>query len=246
MDDNFENAKIKNLYNKQIKEKYKDNYELKRWFSTSRLRLDYFMTYNSINNRLQEINYSNCIEFGPGPGTWTRLLYRNNVDANFDLIDISKEMKNQFALEMREKDNINYFVSDINEYKFTKKYDLFFSSRAVEYVEDKNKLFKKIYDILDEGGKGVIITKNPEFGIFRKIKSKKWHHKKQIRIKDFDTALSKLGFKDIKTYPVIVRISFIDRFFINLSEFVYKKVFNKKITKSILPFTESYLIAFKK
>jgi len=242
----FKNEKIKNLYNMQIKNKYKYNYEFKRWFSTSRLRSDYAMTYNSINYHLKNFNYKNCIEFGPGPGTWTRVLYRNNPNASFDLIDISEEMKNQFFLEMREKNNVYYCVSDINEYDFNKKYDLFFSSRAIEYVANKDKLVKKIYKILNSNGKGIIITKNPDFGFFRKIKSNRWHHKKQIKIKDFKALLLKLGFKNIKTYPVIIRVSFVDRFFVGLSEFIYKKVFNKEITKSILPFVESYLIIFEK
>jgi len=245
MKEDNSNTEIKKLYNNIINKKYNKNYEFQRWFSNARLRLDYFMTYKSIQNATEDVNFNRCLELGPGPGTWTRVLYRKNSDANFDLVDISQEMKNQFYLEMRANHNINYLISDIMEFNTEKKYDFFFSSRAIEYLEDKKILMQKIYSILLKNGTGIIITKNPQIGLLRK-KRKKWQHTNQIEIENFKILLTDIGFNNIEFYPVIVRIPLIERISSKFSENLYARIYKKQLKKKYIPMIESYLIKFKK
>jgi len=240
------NKKIKEFYNKQIVKKYRNDYEFNRWFKTSRLTLDYFMTYKSIRHHLSTLNYNDCLEFGPGPGTWTKLLYRHNPEANFDLIDISEEMKKQFKLEMRSQHNIDYKLVDIIEYETDRKYDLFFSSRAIEYLENKELFFKKIFSFFKKNSQGLIITKNPKYGLLRKKENLRWQHRGQIDIEFFKDELKKIGFENIKVYPVIIRIPIIDKFTDYFSRLIFEKMYKKEISKYFLFLIESYIIKFDK
>ncbi len=241
------NQNIKNFYDSKIKSsKYQDNYEFNRWFSTPRLRLDYFMMHNSIQHHLKDVKFSFCLEIGPGPGTWTRALYRRNSKAVFDLVDISEEMKKQFLLEMRNQPNINYAIQDFHKYNLSRKYDLFFSSRAIEYSEDKKMFIEKVFNSLNKGGKGIIITKNPDFRAWRAEKDKRWQHKKKIYLESIKKLLESQGFKNIIAYPVIIRFPIIDRFSLVFSEMIYDRVCERPTAKSIYYFTESYLIKFEK
>ena len=206
--------------------------------------MDYYIAHNSIQYHIKDVVFKSCLEIGPGPGTWTRLLYRENMNAFFDLVDISEEMFNQFKLEMREKENVHYNVADIFEFNLNKKYDLVFSSRAIEYFENKDDFLKKVFDSLSDNGTGIIITKNPEYG-FRK-NDKRWQHSGQIGVDQFSEKLKNLGFKNIKIYPVIMRTPILDRFSLSTSEKIYKNVYNKEISKKILRLTESYLVKFSK
>lgn len=246
MGKNLTNKGIKDLYNKAIKEKYQNDYEFRRWFLSARLRLDFFMTRTAITHHLKKFDYDVCLEFGPGSGIFTTLIYRRNSRAEFDLMDISEEMKNQFKLEMRQQPNVNYIVDDFIKYDFNKKYDFFFSVRSIEYIEDKEIFFRKLDKVIKSNGSGIIITKNPHYGIKKSGWHKRWQHSGKITVEDMKTKLIEHGFEQIKIYPVIIRLPIIERFFIGLSEIVFNKVFTKPITDKILPYTESYLVAFSR
>ena len=247
MPEDLKNLKIKNHYDSTIAGKrFRNNYEFNRWFKAPRLRLDYFMTYSAINYHLQRQDFSSCLEFGPGPGTWTRVLYRKNPQAHFDLVDISQEMKNQFQLEMREQANVNYIVSDIANFTTDKKYDLFFSARAIDYLEDKEALFKLLTSCLTDSAKGIIIAKNPERGWRRKEIDKRWQHSGQIKIDDLQKKLKYYGFKDFSVYPAVIRVPVLDKYCLNVSENIFKKVFYQPITRFITKLAESYIVIFNK
>lgn len=240
------NKKIKDFYDSNIDDKYKNDYEFNRWFKNPRLRLDYYMTYKSIKYHLGDIKFESCLELGPGPGTWTRILYKKNPEAIFDLVDISTSMKCQFIHEMRQQPNINYVIGDINEYSFQKEHDFFFSSRAIEYLDDKKKLLENIFKNLKSSGHGMLVTKNPDFGLFHRIKTNRWQHSGQISILELTGMLKGTGFTGIKAYPVIVRLPIIDRINQNLAEKLFEKVYKHEVSTNILPFVESYIIIFKK
>lgn len=241
----MKNQNIKEFYNHLVDgETYEKDFEFKRWFIRARNRAEYAMTYLSIKQHTKGINFSRCLEIGPGPGTWTRLLYRANSEAVFDLVDISEAMKEQFRLEMRSLPNVHYHVSDVMQYQTEQTYDLFFSSRAIEYFDDKPAFFKKMQTLIAAGGTGVMVTKNPFHGI---RKDKGAAHQGQIPMPDMKKYLSDNGFTDIKFYPAVRRIPIISRFTSEFSEYLFEKgiitpmQINKKYTT-----TESYIVVFKK
>lgn len=244
----LQNSEIRAMYEEKISSAYSDNYEFNRWFTTARLRLDYFMTYLSIQYHLRKVDFQTCLELGPGPGTWTRLLYRRNKDAAFDLVDISDAMKGQFGLEMRENENINYVVGDFLHYQPERQYDLFFTSRAIEYFEDLDLLFKKISQSLKPGGTGVIVTKNPNHtsvGKFLNFYKKRRQHTGQISTKQMEEMLHMNGLSEVNFYPCIIRVPVLDRFVPFLANQIFK-VSYKAATKQLSALAESYVVTFKK
>lgn len=239
----FLNNEVKKYFDLAINEKYGDFYEFNRWFSSPSLCLDYYMTGRSVMERLKDLKFEKCLELGPGPGTWTKFIYRANSNASFDLVDISEEMKVQFSLEMRSVPNVNYFVEDIVNFSTDKKYDFFFSSRAIEYLENKLIVFEKIYSLLDKKAKCIIITKNPI------KKNKRLQHQGQISPDNLEKILNDVGFINIRVFPVIIRIPFLNKFIPKFSLFVFEKIFRrnlKQINYLFSRFIESYLIEFDK
>ena len=241
----YSNQNIKDGYNAGIGEassKYDNDYEFNRWFIRSRNRAEYYMTYQAIKHHLADISYQRCFELGPGPGTWTRLLYRHQPQASYQLVDISEAMQGQFMLEMRASGNVTYSVSDIMTFQADAPFDYFFSSRAVEYLEDKPAFFAKLHSLVSPGGRGAIITKNPYHGV---RKSKKVAHQGQIPMAQMQTLLTEAGFSNVRCYPVVVRLPIISRLTSEVSEHLFHKWLGKELTVSKRHrFIESYLVTF--
>jgi SAM-dependent methyltransferase len=242
------NKDVKNLYDTCMEKDYAGEYEYNRWFSSNRLIADYKMTHEAISHHVRDINYSKCFELGPGPGTWTRILYRNNKNTLFTLMDISEAMKNQFLLEMRNVKNVDYKVADFIKADNLEKHDFFFSSRAIEYIEDLDKLFQNIDVLLEENGTGVIITKNPDHFVLKQIifgVNKKQNHRDQIHIEEIKTKLLDNNFSSVAFFPCVIRIPIIDRFTLFFSNKLFKKIFRRKVEK-VSRFAESYVVVFKR
>ena len=141
-------------------DKTKGNYQKTRW-DTPIGRGHFETTQKTIVEHAFLIarNMRRYLELGPGPGTWTKLFVETHPDASFTLIDISEEMLGQAKRELN-LDAIEYVLSDFREYEgHTGAVDFFFSSRAIEYIEDKSMVANKVTSLLKGGGKGFIITK---------------------------------------------------------------------------------------
>ncbi|OJI07349.1 hypothetical protein BK004_01290 [bacterium CG10_46_32] len=241
------NQEIKELYERSIAEKYQNDYEFRRWFLTDRLRLDYFMTRTAIAHHLQGVMFSSCLEFGPGSGIFTATAYRRNPSARFDLIDISEAMKKQFVLEMRPIPNVSYMIGDIMEHDFgDSTYDLFYSVRAVEYVDDQEGFFKKVHGLLNAGGHGVIVTKNPHYGSAERGESTRSQHRGKLGVNQTEQLLAEVGFKNIQIYPVIIRLPIIERLTLRFTEKYFQRAYQKPFNKNMSRFVESYIVIFEK
>jgi trans-aconitate methyltransferase len=229
-----------------VKEKFSEDYESQRWFSTKLYRERYRMMEDSISYHLKDIKYRSCFEIGPGPGTWTKLLLKHSPNSFYRLLDISGEMHKQFQKKIGIFPNIDYQIGDFESYKDEKTYDFFFSSRTIEYITNKEKAISNINSILSPGKEGMIITKTPHY-LKKKILMQKtpWQHMNQISPKELDTLLKKYNFRNIQFYPVIIyvpllgRLNIINRIIWN---FVYKIRLNF-ITQFI---SEAYLVKFTK
>ena len=248
----FSNNDVRKFYDSQISEKFDNEYEFRRWHKDPQDRSDYFTIHESIARRIIGVKFADYFELGPGPGTWTTLFYRANPNAAFTLVDISKEMSNQYSLEMRTLPNVEYIVSDLLDFKESKKIDLFFSSRALEYIEDKKAAIKKISELMRPGAQGYIITKNPERGLKRRVDSRPLHQG-QISFKELKQLLSENGFSHIEAYPSVVRMP-AGRLFPSwartlFGEMLYRHYANKKFSESmswLSRITESYIVTFVK
>ncbi|MFW0871386.1 MAG: class I SAM-dependent methyltransferase [Patescibacteria group bacterium] len=241
----MKNHNIKEFYNYLVDgETYRKDFEFNRWFIRARNRAEYAMTYIAIKAHTANLKFTNCLEVGPGPGTWTRLLYRTNPKAEFNLVDISEAMREQFYLEMRDLPNVKYRVQDVMEYNEDIQYDLFFSSRAVEYFDDKPEFFKKLSKLVVNKGRGVMVTKNPYHGV-RKDKGEA--HQGQIPMPKMKEMLEDNGFSNVRFYPAVIRIPIISRFTSELAEYLFEKRINREIDiHKINRIVESYIVTFTK
>lgn len=235
---------VKSRYGTEIGKKYSGHYEFNRWFINKRAWMDYCMTYRSILHHTQNVGFETCFELGPGPGTWTRLLYRSNPNAEFTLLDISSEMKKQFYLEMRSCENISYKIGNFMEYDYDRKYDLFFSSRAFEYLPDKEDAIRRIGGLLNTGGICIIATKNPELLALKSNRRDKLHSA-QISASEFRALLGKFGFSSVRVFPVVARLPIMDRFVLRLSMRAFERSY-KRESKKIPFYAESYVVVCRK
>jgi ubiquinone/menaquinone biosynthesis C-methylase UbiE len=240
------NDKIKEFYDTQDTVNY--GYEFVRWFSTARRWRDYYWTSNALRTYIQKFHFDSCFELGPGPGTWTKFIFRHNPAASYHLLDISKKMKNEFHAELRNDHYVSYTVDDFQNVQVGSVYDLFFSSRALEYMNDKPSVIHKIHDLLSVNGTAVVITKNRELGWRRH--QKKWQHQGIATLSEIVSLFKASGFSSLQVYPVLLRIPIVSRLTSWLPPFLYKKIQSIDLANGrnnvVLHIVESVIIIAKK
>lgn len=240
---------IKQAFDDNVKKNKQRDYETRRWLSNQKNKIDFNMMVKLISFHIKDINFNKCLELGPGPGTWTKLLVKENPNAEFLLLDLSEEMLRQAKNNFKTNKKIKYCQQDFLKFNPREKYDFFFSSRVIEYIPDKEKAVKIIYNLLNENGKAMIITKQPHP---LKLKIRKILKKKinpidydRISFSSLKKILEKNNFKNIEVYPAIVpwfNSSFLQKIRMPIFNFFYKKRVNF-FSKNLL---ESYLIRFEK
>lgn len=238
---------VKQIYNEKVANKSLCGYEKERWFSSDIAKAAYEMILNCVNNHLLNDlgDFSTFFEVGPGAGTWTKLFLAKQPSAHFDLVDISGEMLKQARGNMGEGGNIRYFEADFLDFEAEKKYDVFFSSRALEYFPDKEKFVKKVSSLLAPGGRGFIITKAPKY-LRNKILGRKISqlHQSQISFIKLYWILEECGLSDIEFYPAAMYCPVLKSALAN--RFIYKIFGGKKLGFLSNIFSESYAVKFKK
>ena len=245
----FTEQDIKEMYNKDVKQETKGEYEFFRWFSNKETKTDYKMTHDSIWFHLRDIKFKIGLELGPGPGTWTKLLLKKNPSAELLLVDISIEMLKQSEKNLKGKGKIKYKEQNFSNLEISKKFDLFFSSRAIEYIINKQEVVKKIKSLLNKNGTAIIITKlpHPLKLKFRKLIYKKINkeHTERIGPSPLKDLLIRNGFRDIEIYPVIMppKMPIVCS---SLRFFIFKLFYKKQLNFFSRRLSESYLIKFKK
>ncbi len=239
------NNLVKEKYNKDIVEKYQSNYEKERWFKDDFTKTAYQATKDSILFTLPSKKISSVLELGPGHGTWTKFLFEKYGNPKIDFVDISKEMLKLLKSRFEDKKNLQYFESDFLDFNSGDKYDLFFSIRAIEYIEDKKELAKKIFNFLNNDGQVLIVSKTPKY-LRMKLVGKKVSdfHSRQVSDKKLKKIFQDLGAKNIKVYPV----TFVWPFWRSavMDNFLFKIFGKRKINFLSRFFSESYLISFLK
>lgn len=241
------NKQIKIFYEQEAQKKFGHEYEKNRWFSNQIDRERYAMLAKTLRLRLRAIRFSRCFELGPGPGTWTKLLLEHAPQSSYVLLDISESMKKQFEQNVETTATIRYLLGDFEQYvEREKQYDFFFSSRAIEYIQNKQHAVSKIWDLLLPGGSGMVITKTPHY-------TKKWllgqhtpwYHRNQISPNKLIELLRKQGFTDIRAYPVIIYVPILGRaHWIN--RMIYGLVWRSRLRFFTQWISEAYMVTFRK
>lgn len=242
----METNAVKNIYNDIVKDKFQGDYEYNRWFKDEPSKAGYDMTKQAIESHfLNQIDFRNYLEVGCGPGTWTILFLEKNKQADFTLVDISAEMLKLAEKKLSNYGNLSFFEKDFLKFSAEKKYDLFFSSRAIEYFPDKNEFIKQVDNLLLSRSRGFIITKTPKYWSY-KIKGRKISemHKGQISPAELNNILLENNFADISFYPAVMIFPFLKSIWLN--KILYKIFGGFKLNFLSQQFCESYCVKFLK
>lgn len=94
------------------------------------------------------------LDLGAGTGLLTYYWYKAFPNANFTLVDLAADMLKVAEKRFDGLQNFDYCVSDYLEQYPTEKFDAVISALSIHHLEnlDKEKLFGKVYNSLNDGG----------------------------------------------------------------------------------------------
>jgi len=222
-------------------------YEHQRWARNERAREQYRQTEQFIRGTALPYmgTATRILELGPGPGTWTKMLGEAYPGATFTLTDISSEMLSQ-ARSQLSSGQVHTLEGDFLSVEIpSEPADIFFSSRAIEYVDDKPAAARKILTILSSGGRGCVITKTPK-RLFHTLSGyvPSALHQGQVAPDMLVRALREAGAKDIHLFPVSLSFPLLKQ--ASADRMLFKVFGNKPLNIFSALFSESYAVLFTK
>ena len=155
-------------------------------------------------------------------------------------------MREQFLKKRGELSTVTYDLGDILEYQTQERFDTVFSSRAIEYVPDKQKVITKLLEIMSPGGTGVLITKTPHY-LKKKLlrQDTPWQHREQIHPLALKQLIEKCGGTNVTVSIAVAYVPFIGRIrAVNrLSYWLLARLPWSPLSSAL---SEAYLIRFQK
>ncbi|RCW51790.1 class I SAM-dependent methyltransferase [Paenibacillus prosopidis] len=94
------------------------------------------------------------LDLGAGTGLFSSFIRSKYPKATLTLIDLSVEMLKEARRRFGDDQAVNYITADYAAYPFTQQYDAVISSLSIHHLPhpDKKTLFRKVHDLLIEGG----------------------------------------------------------------------------------------------
>lgn len=94
------------------------------------------------------------LDLGAGTGLLTQWIFEKYPTAQYTLIDIADEMLDIAKERFKNYKNINYMIEDYRDGIKGGKYNAIISSLSIHHLDsnEKCKLYKNIYDVLEDGG----------------------------------------------------------------------------------------------
>ncbi len=140
-----------------------------------------FDDFYRVSVSMASVNMENpkILDIGAGTGLLSAFLMERYPDASFTLIDISKKMLDVAKDRFKGNSNVKYIVADYSKYSFVEKYDMVVSALSIHHLEDeeKQKLYKKSYSLLEQNG--IIINADQvheETSFIETLNKKIWKH----------------------------------------------------------------------
>ena len=134
------------------------------------------------------------LEIGAGTGNFTKLLLNGRkvtaIDIRDDYIKLLKEKGN---------DRLSVGIGDIEKGKYffrNKRFDSAVGLNVIEHIRNDKKAIKNIYDLLDNGGKFVMLV--PAHKLLYSIMDKELGHYRRYSKDEVRKMLEKAGFSVIK------------------------------------------------
>jgi tRNA (cmo5U34)-methyltransferase len=99
-------------------------------------------------------NAKSVLDIGAGTGLFSQFVYKENPHLQFTLADISDQMLSVARSRFNGLDNFDFIELDLSTDEIPGKYDIIISGLAIHHLSDadKQKLYKNIYEALNEGG----------------------------------------------------------------------------------------------
>ena len=234
---------VRSAYNKEDR----THYEEQRWTSSPVAKSGYILTKEAIEKRvlphLSEIK--EYLEIGPGPGTWTRILLPALSDARIHLVDISRTMLDSAKKNLPPDSRYEFTESDFLAFTPERKYDILFSSRALEYFPDKDPVVATISQSLRRGGRAYLITKMPHYTRMKMLgKDPSPFHSQQISPRALSEIFQRNEMIVLSVYPVYVVFPALHLSWLNLLLTRFLRIFPWNFLTASL--AESYLITAEK
>lgn len=180
-----------------------------RWGKHPLQRSHFRQTRRSVHRFFREVagDGGNLLEVGCGPGTWTGICLQHADEVT--VLDISAEMLRVTRERFRDDPRLRYVCADLEQVSVVENapFDVIFSARALEYMQDKRTAVAKLRAALRPGGVVGIITKNPAWR--DKVRARKagevddaaiqvdWIHWRGL-----SSLLEGNGFADVRVRPV--------------------------------------------
>ncbi|MGZ7136433.1 MAG: class I SAM-dependent methyltransferase, partial [Methanobacterium sp.] len=137
-----------------LKEKFDENAE-----HYDRIRKLIIPCFDDLYNITKDLAYSkkqspNILDLGAGTGLLTQYLFERYPYSKFTLIDLSEEMLKLAKKRFKGNNHFKYVLEDYLNYDYNDSYDIIVSSLSIHHLkdEDKKKMYKRIYKILNNDG----------------------------------------------------------------------------------------------
>jgi tRNA (cmo5U34)-methyltransferase len=94
------------------------------------------------------------LDIGAGTGLLSALMIRKFPDARLTLLDLSESMLSMARERFADRSDVRYITGDYSSVDFAGRYDLCCSALSIHHLEheEKRRLYKKIFDALNDGG----------------------------------------------------------------------------------------------
>ncbi|MGN0516871.1 class I SAM-dependent methyltransferase [Eubacterium sp.] len=138
---------IKNQFNSDAK-----NYDSKRKIFIPCFDDFYISSTRFIAKTIKQPNW--ILDLGAGTGLLTSFWYREFPNSNYVLDDISLEMLDMAKKRFNDALNVDYVTDNYNEALPKGNFDAVISALSIHHLDDseKQRLFNRIYDRLQDGG----------------------------------------------------------------------------------------------
>ena len=230
-----------------------DDYIDYRWKRHPVSRSHYLQTQKSVEFAFGRLGdgIEHLLEIGCGPGTWTDICLRHSKQMT--IVDISSEML-KLVQERFAGAPIDFHCGDFicQEIRLPARFDVIFSARALEYMDNKRAMVEKSAALLKPGGRLVIITKNPAWLDKKRETSAAGGddiHCDWIAHRELEGFYEANGLVDVVSFPVCLGSYYAplnNRLAIKMCGLMQARVHRKPITRGIDFFAESYMTIGRK
>lgn len=118
----------------------------------------------------------NILDIGSGTGLFSAIVLQKYPKAKFTLIDLSDKMLAVAKERFKDYKDFEFIVDDYTKHDFEGKFDIIISALSIHHLSaaDKEKLYQKCYDMLNENGVFInadqVLSPSPEIeAMFSKL-----------------------------------------------------------------------------